>query len=294
MESSSSISRKRSLSMPCASTRVLASTLAAARGSVRRPISPTTVGAFIVAKCCRRPGSTPLCTSTVPEVMTYSLTSSPPSSMSVSPASKSAGSSSSSSSSRSSSLRCLKSGTSLRLGVPSILRYAPLDGPVSYEPVAEGLEVGLAPSLELPDRLGDLLVEAGEPPSEGAGDAVGEFEGRRTALSDHAPEGLARDLYGLDRTRGHDRRRRPALAEQPPLSHDRPPLRRVYPGEEPVAVAGDPLPHLHPPRGDDEQAARVPALLDERLPRPEGCRLRALGELLALLLGKKLEESDPF
>src|SRR5215204_683591 len=196
-----------------ASTLVLASTLAAARGSVSRPISPTTVGARMVARWWRCPGSTILCTSTVPEVITYSISSGPPSSKIVSPASKPAGSSSSSSSSSSSWLRCLKRGTSFRLGVPCILEYAPLDGPVGYELVAEGFEVGLALAFELPDRLDDLLVEAGKPAGEGARDAVGELEGRGPAFGDHAPEGLAWDLYYLDRTCGPDRRRRSALAE---------------------------------------------------------------------------------
>ena len=48
-----------------------------------------------------------------------------------------------------------------------------------------------------------------------------------------------------------------------------------------------------PPGGEDEQAARLPTLLDDRLPRLEGHQLGALGELLALLLGQKLEEPDP-
>src|SRR5215208_4733556 len=185
------------------------------------------VGASTVARCWRRPAITALCTSTVPKVITYSLSSGPPSSKMVSPASKAAGSSNSSSSSRSSSLRCLKKGTSLRLGIPCISLYAPLDGPVGYELVAEGLEVGLAPPLEFPDRLDDLLVEAGEPSREGARDAVGELEGRRSALGDHAPEGPARDLYGLDPARSPDRRRSPALVEQTPLPHSRRPLRHV-------------------------------------------------------------------
>src|SRR5215210_525125 len=292
MESSSSISRKRSRSMQYASTRVLASTLAAARGSVRRPISPTTVGASMVARCCRRPGSTLLCTATVPEVITYSLSSGPPSSKTVSPASKLAGSSSSSSSSRSSSSRCRKSGTSLRPGVSRILEYAPLHRPVGYELVAEGLEVGLAPAFELPDRLDDLLVEAGEPPGECAGDAVGELEGRRPTLGDHAPERLTRDLYGLDPVRGPDRRRRPALPQQSSFPHDRPLVRRVYLGEEPLTAAGDPLPHLDPPRGEDEEAARLSTLLDDLISRLEGHQLGGLGELRPLLLGQKLEESD--
>src|SRR3712207_8314906 len=101
---------------------VLASTLAAARGSVRRPISPTTVGASSVARCSRRPGSTLLYTSAVPEVMTYSLPSGPPSSKMTSPCSKLAGSSNSSSSARSSASRCPKYGTPLKLGVSCILR----------------------------------------------------------------------------------------------------------------------------------------------------------------------------
>ncbi len=63
-----------------------------------------------------------MCTSTVPEVITYSRSSGPPSSKMLSPASKLAGSSSSSSSARSSASRCPKNGTPLKLGVSCILR----------------------------------------------------------------------------------------------------------------------------------------------------------------------------
>src|SRR5918999_3555965 len=128
-----------------------------------------------------------------------------------------------------------------------------LHGPVGNEPIAKGLEVGLAPALELPDGLDDLLVETGQPVGEGAGDAVREPEGRRSSLGDHAPERLVRDLYGLDPARGPDRRRRPALPQEPPLPHHRPLTRRIYLGEEPVTATGDPLPHLYPPGGEDEQ-----------------------------------------
>src|SRR3990170_2409988 len=192
-ESSSSISSSLSLPMPWASTGVTASTVAAARGSVSSPISPTTVGAPTVARCCRRPWSPRLWTSTVPEVTTYSLSSGPPSRKMAWPTSKYAGSMSPSSSALSSASRCRKTGTDPRSGVPCI-PAPPLHGPVCYEPVAEGLDVGLPPPLELPYGLDDLLVQARKPLGERAGYPVRELEGRRAALRDHPPEGLARYL----------------------------------------------------------------------------------------------------
>src|SRR5215210_2361923 len=210
-ESASSISRSRSLPTPCASTLVIASTLAAALGSVRRPISPITVGASMVASRCRRPGRTFLKTSTVPEVSTYSRPSGASSSKILCPASKVIGSESSSNSARSSSSKCLKIGTSLRSGV-SRIKGSPLHGPVCDQPVAEGLHVGLPLVLEFPDRLDHFRVQARQPPRKGAGDAIGELEGGRPAFLDHAPEGLARDPYRLDLTHGPHRRGRPALS----------------------------------------------------------------------------------
>src|SRR5215211_2825068 len=290
-ESASSISRSRSLPTPCASTLVVASTLAVARGSVSRPISPITVGASMVARRCRRPGRTLLYTSTVPEVSTNSRLSGAPSSRIFCPASKLTGSESSSNSARSSSSRCPKIGTSLRSGVGGI-KGSPLYGPVCYEPVAEGLHVGLPPVLQLPDRLNDLLIEARQPPREGAGDAIGELERCGPAFCDHAPEGVAWDPDRLDLTNGPDRRGSPALSQQPPLPHYRPPARGVDLSQEPAPLSGQSLSDLDRAGDEHEQAPLIHALLDNILAGAKGDGLRHLRELFPLLLGQELEEPD--
>src|SRR4028119_2472061 len=128
------------------------------------------------------------------------------------PASKYAGSMSPSSSALSSASRYRKTGTDPRSGVPCI-PTPPLHGPVCYEPVAEGLDVGLPSPLELPYGLDDLLVQACEPLGQGAGYPVRELEGRRAALRDHPSESLARYLDAPHRVRRLHGRRGPALPE---------------------------------------------------------------------------------
>src|ERR687889_386913 len=155
-------------------------------------------------------------------MITYSRSSGAPSSKILCPAWNLTGSESSSNSARSSSSRCLKIGTSLRSGVCRI-KGTPLYGPVCYEPVAEGLSVGLPPVLDLPNRLDHLLVKTRKPPRQGAGDTVGELEGSRPAFCGHAPEGVARDPYGFDPIDRPDRSGSPTLPEKPPLPHDSPP-----------------------------------------------------------------------
>src|SRR3954452_15469903 len=113
------------------------------------------------------------------------------------------------------------------------------------------------------------------------------------ALLDHAPEGLARDLYGLHPVDGPDCRRRPALPEQPPLPHDGTPARGVDLGQKPAPSPRKALPDLHRTRGEHEQTPLLLTLLDDVLAGAERDGLRRLGELLPLLLGQELEEPDP-
>src|SRR4028118_820849 len=142
------------------------------------------------------------------------------------PTSKYAGSMSPSSSALSSASRCRKSGTDPRSGArPGVPCIPPpsLHGPVCDEPVAEGLDVGLPPPLELPYGLDDLLVQPREPLGEGAGYPVRELEGRRAALRDHPSEGLARYLDARDLARRRHGRRGPALPEHAPPPPHAPP-----------------------------------------------------------------------
>src|ERR687893_1363706 len=212
------------------------------------------------------------------------------------PASKNAGSIKPCSSALSSASRCRKTGTAPRSGVrPGVpcIPFPPLHGPVGYEPVAEGLDVGLPPPLELPYRLDDLLVQAREPVGESAGYPVGELEGRRSALGDHPPEGLAGDPDAPHPAQSPHGRRGPALPEQAPLPDHGRLAGGIYLGEQPVPIAGEPLPDLDPPRGEHVQTPGLGPLLDDGLARREVDRLRSLGELLPLLFRQELEEPDP-
>src|SRR4028118_239401 len=212
------------------------------------------------------------------------------------PTSKYAGSMSPSSSALSSASRCRKSGTDPRSGArPGVPRIPTpsLHGPVCDEPVAEGLDVGLPPPLELPYGLDDLLVQPREPLSEGAGYPVRELEGRRAALRDHPSEGLARYLDARHPARRLHGRRGPALPEQAPLPRHGRLARRLYLREQPIPAPGETLPDLDPPRGEHVQAPRLRPLLDDGLPLPEGDRPGCLGELLPLLFRQELEEPDP-